>query len=118
MQIKADCIDLQKLYMTEYSTTTRYLTFKVLILQKAETCLKKMLPGWQLTLQYYNYACFNAVGNAALTEGSKVVDIQCWFSALPLTYRDFGGIFLMFLMILLKVKSLNSLQMCVEKHYC
>ena len=34
---------------------------------------------------------FNAVFNAVLPEGSKVTDIQCWFSALFLTCRDFSG---------------------------
>ena len=51
--------------------------------------------------------------DAGPPKGSKVMGIQCWFSALPLTCRDFSRFSEPFDDIMMK--SLNSLQLYIEK---
>ena len=53
------------------------------------------------------------VFNAVLPEGSKVTVIQCWFSALSLTCRDFSGSFNYIMDC--RCEIYKFLQVCVDK---
>ena len=55
------------------------------------TCSDKLFEPCTWSIPYTIMWDFDAVFNAVLPEGSKVTDIHCCFSALPLTCRDFSG---------------------------